>query len=906
MLMASTLNGDPARPSRHPPHQLPSSPPAGGNAAWDTRRKYLTHGVLPERAARHPPPRDGGDAPPPPPSAFGLLTPLAAFPPATQDLLAADDLLHALLGVSGRLVVATTPAPPPAPVVFAFSGGAGADAGVAGLASSLLPLASDFVAVRGWVEACRLPGPAGGRVAQALAGALRGLLDEYVDFVGRLEGEVRAGRLPLQRLVYLCRPAGRSMALLRRVVVLAGGGGSGRPVARGGALLRALESLGRSTAGDAAAGEVVAYLADAAAAPAVRALATWLGAGVVDDPHDEFFVSINPAYASGRGVADADGYWQQALGLRPELVPPFVGVSAPQALAAGKYLRVLRECQAGAGGDPSGLTGSAAAAVVSSRSRARAAAGGRVGVGRGGGRRAGEWGEADAAAARAAVQAAVRGRRVGEAEVTSRLAVVIRSSLAGASAALMRHLLGAGALAARLRAFKTTYLLASGNYLSHFLDAAGGELAKRRTAASAGRLQALLDLSLRVAGGGTDGTGGVGEEPRAVLLEFHLATQLATFSAGGGGGAWGGAAASAAAAAGAAGAVAAALPPATPGATATPATAGGGDGGGGGGGGGRAPPPTPGVATPALLASARRGRDPLPPGSSPGADAPDADGGLLAWDAFAVDVACSWPASLVLTPLVRTKFQMLFRYLLHLKRAARSLDAAWIRGAHLHRRHYPGGLGARTGGHRLPSSSVDDALRPHLARAAALRWRMAHFVTDLLTAAAADVIEPAWAALEARLAAAASPDDCRAAVSAFTAAAAEGCVLGHPPVVSALFAATRTAVIFAEYVEARALPPYGGGGGPPGVTAAAATAAGEDEDNGDAAVAGRLERDGWAGAVAAFEAAFDANVSRFLDALGGLARRRADPRLAELCERLDWNCWYAAARRQRRAGGGAR
>ncbi|GAB0492670.1 hypothetical protein MMPV_003938 [Pyropia vietnamensis] len=895
--MASTApNGDPARPSRHPPAHLPQSPLAGGNAAWDTRRKYLTHGVLPERAARHPPPRSGGgDAAtgPPPPSAFGLLTPLAAFPPATQDLLAADDLLHALLGVSGRLVVATTPAPPPAPVVFAFSGGAGADAGVAGLVSSLLPLASDYVAVRGWVEACRLPELAGGRVAQALAGALRGLLDEYVDFVGRLEGEVRSGRLPLQRLVFLCRPAARSMALLRRVVTVAGGGGSGRPVVRGGALLRALESLGRSTAGDAAAGEVVAYLANAAAAPAVRALATWLAAGVVDDPHDEFFVAINPAYAADRGAADADGYWQQALGLRPELVPPFVGVSAPQALAAGKYLRVLRECQAGAGGDPSGLTGSAAAAMASSRSRARAIAGGGGGSSSGR-RRTGEWGEADAAATRAAVLAAVCGRRVGEAEVTSRVGVVIRSSLAGASAALMRHLLGAGALAARLRAFKTTYLLASGNYLSHFLDAAGGELAKRRTAASAGRLQALLDLSLRVAGGGSDGTGGVGEEPRAVLLEFHLATQLATFSAGGG----------------ATAAMAGSAPPATPAATATPATAGGGgDGGSGGGssggggiGGGRVPPPTPGVATPALLASARRGRDPPPPGASPGVDAPDSDGGLLAWDAFAVDVACSWPASLVLTPLVRTKFQMLFRYLLHLKRAARSLDAAWLRGAHLHRRHYPGGLGARTGGHRLPSSSVDDALRPHLARAAALRWRMAHFVTDLLTAAAADVIEPAWAGLEARLAAAASPDDCRAAVNAFTAAAAEGCVLGHPPVVSALFAATRTTVLFAEYVEARALPPYGGGGGPPGVTEMAA----EEDDDGDLAVAARLDRDGWAGAVAAFEAAFDANVSRFLDALGGLARRRADPRLAELCERLDWNGWYAAARRQRRAGGSGR
>lgn len=355
MLMASGApNGD--RPARHlPPPHIPPSPPAAGNASWDTRRKYLTHGVLPERAARHPPPPrgggGGGDAAtlPPPPSAFGLLTPLAAFPVATQDLLAADDLLHALLGVSGRLVVATTPSPPPAPVVFAFSGGAGADAGVAGLVAALLPLASDYVAVRGWVEACRLPGPARGRVAQALAGALRGLLDEYVDFVGRLEGDVRAGRLPLQRLVYLCRPAGRSMALLRRVVGVAGGGGTGRPAARGGALLRALDGLGRSTAGDAAAGEVVAYLADAAAAPAVRALATWLAAGVVDDPHDEFFVAINPAYAAGRGVADADGYWTQALGLRPELVPPFVGAAAPQALAAGKYLRVLRECQAGGG-----------------------------------------------------------------------------------------------------------------------------------------------------------------------------------------------------------------------------------------------------------------------------------------------------------------------------------------------------------------------------------------------------------------------------------------------------------------------------------------------------------------------------------------------------------------------------
>jgi len=316
------------------------------------------------------------------------------------------------------------------------------------------------------------------------------------------------------------------------------------------------------------------------------------------------------------------------------------------------------------------------------------------------------------------------------------------------------------------------------------------------------------------------------------------------------------------------------------------------------------------VATPAALASARRGER-GGGGASPGADAPDADGGLLAWDAFAIDVACGWPASVVLTPLVRTKFQLLFRYLLHLKRAARVLDASWLRSAALHRRHSPGGLGPRTGGHRRPATAADDALRPLLARSAALRWRMAAFVGGLLTAAAADVIEPAWAVLESRLAAASTPDDCREAVAAFTAAAAEGCVLGHPPVVAALFAATRTAVLYAEYVEGRRLPPYGdgGGGGPSAGGGGGGGGGGGDPvpaDGGDAAVAGRLRRDGWGAAVEAFEGAFDANVSRFLDALGGLARRRADPRLAELCERLDWNGWYAAARRLRREGGGGR
>ena len=92
-----------------------------------------------------------------------------------------------------------------------------------------------------------MPGPAGNSVAQVFIDALRNLLDVYVELVGRLEAAVFGGRLPLQRLVYACFPAGRSMALLRRVMDMAAAGGVGidgvRAPLKGGALLAALNRL---------------------------------------------------------------------------------------------------------------------------------------------------------------------------------------------------------------------------------------------------------------------------------------------------------------------------------------------------------------------------------------------------------------------------------------------------------------------------------------------------------------------------------------------------------------------------------------------------------------------------------------------------------------------------------------
>jgi gamma-tubulin complex component 2 len=74
----------------------------------------------------------------------------------------------------------------------------------------------------------------------------------------------------------------------------------------------------------------------------------------------------------------------------------------------------------------------------------------------------------------------------------------IDAAFAFASRELLALLFGPHALAARLRSLKHSFLLDQGDYLVHFLDTAGDELAKPAAEIALPKLQSLLELALRL------------------------------------------------------------------------------------------------------------------------------------------------------------------------------------------------------------------------------------------------------------------------------------------------------------------------------------------------------------------------------------------------------------------------
>ena len=84
-----------------------------------------------------------------------------------------------------------------------------------------------------------------------------------------------------------------------------------------------------------------------ASSPYYQMLLTWITAGVVDDPYDEFMIierrsvkkeTLSNDYSLG------DLYWEQRYILRLEAIPPFLLEFKDKILSAGKYLNVVREC----------------------------------------------------------------------------------------------------------------------------------------------------------------------------------------------------------------------------------------------------------------------------------------------------------------------------------------------------------------------------------------------------------------------------------------------------------------------------------------------------------------------------------------------------------------------------------
>ena len=413
--------------------------------------------------------------------------PLREYSAACQELLVVDDLLYAALGVDGRFVAARR-AENGDEISFEIE--PGLEGSLHALAREALPLCASAAAAAAFCEAAS-GSFEGGLVRHALAAEMEEMLHDWRVMVVQLEHQRNAGRLSLQSLWFYARPAAGALATLAATARKVRAGNL-----RGAGLLNALHADAAARAGDPSARALTLRLLGAASKPYVRAVERWVYEGVVDDPYDEFLV-LEQRGLRKESLADEYNakYWDRRYSLRPETPRFLTGALARKALTTGKYIDAARESW-----NPR----------TSRRARDERARAAETGATRGDLRalRAGERREtfaddrADFALpprpedglGRVALDAFATGRDGGE------MAGRIERAFEHASAELLGAVLDDGDLRARLRSLKKYFLTHQGDFLVHFVDIAGAELARPALDVSVERLQSMLELSLKVEG----------------------------------------------------------------------------------------------------------------------------------------------------------------------------------------------------------------------------------------------------------------------------------------------------------------------------------------------------------------------------------------------------------------------
>ncbi|KIY52188.1 hypothetical protein FISHEDRAFT_63932 [Fistulina hepatica ATCC 64428] len=109
---------------------------------------------------------------------------------------------------------------------------------------------------------------------------------------------------------------------------------------------------------------------------------------------------------------------------------------------------------------------------------------------------------------------------------------------------------------------------------------------------------------------------------------------------------------------------------------------------------------------------------------------------LTAMDAFALDYSVKFPLSLVISRKTILRYQLLFRFILHLKQVEQALSAMWSE--------------QKTGPWRRPAPENQDFERWR-RRVFLLRTRMLSFVQQTLAYVTFEVFEPNWRRLETKL-----------------------------------------------------------------------------------------------------------------------------------------------------------
>lgn len=219
--------------------------------------------------------------------------------------------------------------------------------------------------------------------------------------------------------------------------------------------------------GDSQAQELCLYLTKAASAPYFEVLERWIYRGIIHDPYSEFMVEEHELRKEKIQEDYNDRYWDQRYTIVPQQIPSFLQKMADKILSTGKYLNVVREC----GHD---VTCPVAKEIIYTLKE------------------------------RAYVEQ-------------------IEKAFNYASRVLLDFLMDEQELLAHLRSIKRYFLMDQGDFFVHFMDLTEEELRKPVEDIVPTRLEALLELALRMSTANTDP---FKDDLKIDLMPHDLVTQL--------------------------------------------------------------------------------------------------------------------------------------------------------------------------------------------------------------------------------------------------------------------------------------------------------------------------------------------------------------------------------------------
>ncbi|KAF8686478.1 Spc97 / Spc98 family [Rhizoctonia solani] len=771
--------------------------------------------------------------------------PLRDMPLEVQEAIILEDLLSVLLGIDGTYIARTGPEEP-----AQFTVDSGLDPALRDLVGRMLPLATHYCSCVGFVEA--RAHIEFGSVCHALCAAVRSVLKDYTTLITQLEHLFHTSpAFSLQQLWFHVHPVMRTLSLIHSVAddiispptaslspsssaasdeeedeeerkkneelglggvkaVLMGVGVGVEEAGnvQGGEVLGILWDRWVAMSGDPPASALLRKLLTAASAPYAQILRTWTHHGTLHDPHGEFFVrarvGAGEGVKGGRGTREdyTDEYWERrytlrdgshaphpstaastgqsvlsappppsALVPRPRVpggrlpggacVPPSLEGWKHKVLLAGKYLNVVREW----GGDAAGVRIGLKELEDRAKGIAKDSEGDEEGTERAASRASNRKPRGSTSdKAKPKDSASNDGDTTGSADGamdTPPFYKSVEEAYTYANRTLLRVLMEDQMLVPRLRSLKYYFFLPRSSFLTHFLDLAHLELRKPPKSANLVKLQSLLELAISgpeeptsfgsaavVSGVGGVGTNSSTTETMADAPSFREDVKISMASSG----------------------LYEWLLKVVSVSGAIDDT--GGDGN-----------------DEQFAASRSRSK----PKDGKDGDKEKKKKPAPALDHLTLDYTVPFPLSLVISRKTILRYQLLFRFLLHLKHVEQMLGGMWVEqmlGAWRHPVITRAGSGlesrsvsrseSRASHHSGPSSAhpnnpgaqsslpntIPNPNHPHTShyptalhadferwrrRVFLLRARMLAFVQQILAFATFEVLEPNWKALEKRL-----------------------------------------------------------------------------------------------------------------------------------------------------------